>query len=330
MNNENNLNSTVYCINCGKLIIDESRFCDNCGTPVYQNNIMQIGAETTTHSITYDNNTELQSIKTNKNKRKKIIIPIIIILLALVIVAAIIFLIITNVICIKHDWIEATCTSPKQCFYCDKTQGDILEHKWMAATCTKPKTCKTCDKTKGSALGHSSGEWTITKEATLVERGVEDKLCKVCNKSLDSRTTNYKDAKVIGATFNFKDVEFIDWLNQNTSLNVGYTDLKLSGLSEVNTSYRIVDSDGSVGAIIFNHDKNGYIRAIMVYYDDWAKASALAIWIGENIDARFSSNAAVYRIAKNDSYTAANMTVMRIELSYDFEVTVLATSSFLD
>ena len=40
-----------------------------------------------------------------------------------------------------HEWYAATCTSPKTCSLCGKTEGEPLPHTWLDATCTAAKTC---------------------------------------------------------------------------------------------------------------------------------------------------------------------------------------------
>ena len=39
----------------------------------------------------------------------------------------------------EHKWTEATCTEPKKCTECGKTEGEPLGHKWKEATCTEAK-----------------------------------------------------------------------------------------------------------------------------------------------------------------------------------------------
>ena len=56
---------------------------------------------------------------------------------------------------VGHTFSDATCTSPKTCSVCGKTEGNALGHSWSDATCTAPKTCSVCGATEGSALGHS-------------------------------------------------------------------------------------------------------------------------------------------------------------------------------
>ena len=94
-----------------------------------------------------------------------------------------------------HSWADATCTTPKTCRRCRKTEGSALGHTggtatctaraictrsgcnqpygtalghdWAAATCTTPQTCKRsgCGATTGSALGHTGGTATCTEKA---------------------------------------------------------------------------------------------------------------------------------------------------------------------
>ena len=55
---------------------------------------------------------------------------------------------------VVHKWKDATCAAPKTCELCKTTEGGLKNHAYAAATCTAPKTCKNCKATEGSALGH--------------------------------------------------------------------------------------------------------------------------------------------------------------------------------
>lgn len=70
----------------------------------------------------------------------------------------------------EHTWAEATCTEPKTCSECSKTEGEALGHTWVEATCAKPKTCSICSETEGETLAHT---WV---DATCAEA----KHCSVC------------------------------------------------------------------------------------------------------------------------------------------------------
>jgi len=63
----------------------------------------------------------------------------------------------------EHIWSEATCTEPKTCNECGKTEGEASGHTWVEATCAEPKHCSVCGETEGEPLAHT---WV---EATCAE-----------------------------------------------------------------------------------------------------------------------------------------------------------------
>ena len=115
----------------------------------------------------------------------------------------------TEPVC-SHEWIPATCITPKICKTCNKTEGTEANHQWQDATCVAPKTCKTCGKTEGDAVGH---QW---QDATCVA----PKTCKSCGKAegdavghqwQDATCTGPKICKVCGETEGAKaDHQWID------------------------------------------------------------------------------------------------------------------------
>lgn len=72
-----------------------------------------------------------------------------------------------------HIWKDASCTKPKTCVLCGKTQGFARGHSWQSANCEKAKTCIRCAMTEGQPLGH---EW---HEATCLSPGI----CGRCGKT---------------------------------------------------------------------------------------------------------------------------------------------------
>lgn len=80
----------------------------------------------------------------------------------------------------QHTWADATCTAPKTCTQCGKTEGEPLEHQWTDATCTEPPTCILCGETTGEPLGHLVSEWTEETPSTCAEAGTETGLCSRC------------------------------------------------------------------------------------------------------------------------------------------------------
>lgn len=72
---------------------------------------------------------------------------------ALVIVIFCLPMMFPQLFCTHKLWANATCTSPRTCKSCGKTEGEPLGHEWEEATCTVPKTCQRCGKTEGNPLG---------------------------------------------------------------------------------------------------------------------------------------------------------------------------------
>ena len=63
--------------------------------------------------------------------------------------------------CLSHEWVDASCTAPKTCSKCGKTEGEPLGHQWKEATCMEAKNCTLCGLTEGEKLEHTFGEEEI-------------------------------------------------------------------------------------------------------------------------------------------------------------------------
>jgi len=111
---------------------------------------------------------------------------------------------------------EATCTTDgsqkRVCKVCgaEDTQaipapGHKYEKVVIPPTCTGQGctvyTCSVCNDSYGDnyvdALGHSFGEWTVTKDATILENGTRTRTCSVCSKEeteeIDKITVDIED-----------------------------------------------------------------------------------------------------------------------------------------
>lgn len=66
----------------------------------------------------------------------------------------------------KHQWKDATCTTPATCAKCGETAGSPLGHNWKDATCTQLETCSVCGATNGQPLDHQWQEATCTQPKT--------------------------------------------------------------------------------------------------------------------------------------------------------------------
>jgi hypothetical protein len=113
-----------------------------------------------------------------------------------------------------HTWTVATCTAPKTCTVCGETEGTALAHTWVEATCTTPKTCTVCGETEGTALGHTWQDATCTTPKTCTVCGeTEGELaehdlnstgkCNICGKQVGYalNMSNYK--QYLNVTFSF-------------------------------------------------------------------------------------------------------------------------------
>ena len=142
----------MFCRRCGKQIPDDSRFCSYCGSNIYAETIVYYSHP---ENIATRNETKYKSKKTHKH------------IFALVGAVLAFALVLVNCLplhfCVfSHSWKKATCTEPKICTRCGKTEGSALGHSWNEATCTEPKTCTRCGETEGAALGHLWSEQTKT------------------------------------------------------------------------------------------------------------------------------------------------------------------------
>lgn len=109
-----------------------------------------------------------------------------------------------------HEWQNATCTSPKTCRLCGKTEGEALGHDWQAATCTTMQSCRVCGATKGTPLGHKPGAWDETIDILHASQHRE-RMCTVCGtvlRSYDQPLTSF----IQNDLFLFSPQEFLDRL----------------------------------------------------------------------------------------------------------------------
>ena len=91
--------------------------------------------------------------------------------------------------CMKHQWIEADCVTPRTCANCGETEGEPLGHTWMEPDCVTPRTCSVCGETEGQPLGHEPGSWRIAQLDPLALTETEEQICSRCGEVIDTRET---------------------------------------------------------------------------------------------------------------------------------------------
>lgn len=93
----------------------------------------------------------------------------------------------------ESDWIvatEPTCTTAGlkilSCEKCGEQTRIIpaIGHNWINASCTTPKTCDNCNAIDGNALGHSYAS-KVDKEPTCTQEGKEIYTYPICNDSYE-------------------------------------------------------------------------------------------------------------------------------------------------
>ncbi len=75
---------------------------------------------------------------------------------------------------IGHDWVDATCTTPKTCSRCGKTTGSNLGHRWVEGDCFTKTTCSVCGTTRGDFIHNYSG-WVYNEDDQS-----ECRVCTIC------------------------------------------------------------------------------------------------------------------------------------------------------
>ena len=324
--NHSNLAGQIICPNCGCVLSSETTFCGNCGMSL-QAAVVQPSAPV---------QQELQPV--SKKGSKKAIMWIVIVFFILLICCGTFFVLTsTHIICINHEWQDATCTSPQQCEFCEETQGNANGHQFKEATCTEPKRCEACKETDGEALGHQWVEATCTKEKhcskcnettgellehtkvteveqqpTLIKTGTEKTKCSSCGIVLDETVIPKKDPAVDGQSFNFVGLELVDYFNEKTDLSVDRNSLEV--VNEKCTTYSIT-LEGEEGLLILGHGNNGTLGnvcAVMVYFENSNQSLAVVTWLGSKVDPSYSISAAASKLLYGQTYITANTTSMNL------------------
>lgn len=94
--------------------------------------------------------------------------------------------------------------------YCGviKMPGFLCQHEWQPATCTTPKTCRACGKTEGAPLDHTLGEWTDTIDI-LHAKQYRERSCTVCGavveKDEENLTSFLKDGEFLFTSEQFQE-----------------------------------------------------------------------------------------------------------------------------
>lgn len=108
----------------------------------------------------------------------------------------------------KHEWAEATCTTPETCVKCGATQGEAKGHEWQEATCTKPETCAACGETQGEAKGHDAA-WAVADTNIIKATRTMKLTCAVCGEVLETKEEDI-ETFIDNKVFLFTAPEFVE------------------------------------------------------------------------------------------------------------------------
>ena len=91
--------------------------------------------------------------------------------------------------------------------------GCCLKHEWKDATCTEPKTCTKCGKTEGEPTGHLHTEWKVDSVSILKAKRALVEICEDCGREIDDKTEDI-DSFIDGDVFLFTAREFVERLQK--------------------------------------------------------------------------------------------------------------------
>lgn len=214
--------------------------------------------------------------------------------IAAVVAAVVIFclpMLFPQMFCTHKLWTNATCTSPRTCKSCGKTEGEPLGHEWEEATCTAPETCQRCGRTKGKPLGHQPGSWT--KEVDYVDAtSKEIRECERCGEVVDTRSKKEITSFVGDGMFSISPEGFIERLNEEFSNLPNHSSMKASyelDDSGIGLELRIKNGSKIAGIGGFFSDSSSQLlfsylgsencfKNIVMYFEssDYAAATAVA------------------------------------------------------
>ncbi len=103
-----------------------------------------------------------------------------------------------------HTWRDATCTKPKTCLACGKTEGIELGHKWEGGDCTTESICVNCGASgsfKHTYSAETCDDIYCDKCGEFIWFGTHDYntdgICKYCGKEDESKYKNDVDYETV-------------------------------------------------------------------------------------------------------------------------------------
>ncbi len=131
---------------------------------------------------------------------------------------------------------------------CTLLTGCFCKHEWQDATCTTPTTCALCGKTEGDALGHMAGDMVTGEIDFEAKTSTSYQNCKICGTSLHSEVTPLTSF-IDGSAFVFTPNQYNDAMNSYFS---GSYTFEIDTLDSGALISMITSASGSItGAIMY-------------------------------------------------------------------------------
>lgn len=156
---------------------------------------------------------------------------------------------------LPHSFTNATCQSPKKCTVCGVTEGELLPHTWAAATCLKPKTCTVCSVTDGDTIPHTPvAEW-VTKSTSYIYAETERvQTCSSCGEAVNREILDIKKLHD-GTLFMISPDDFITRLGNKLDSYSGNVYEALGSSTDNSYACGVIGNGKVACTLLFN--KNG-------------------------------------------------------------------------
>lgn len=233
-----------------------------------------------------------QGPKVSSGPQGKKVVAVTCLMVALLVAIPFVF---SQSLCSHESWSSATCTEPKRCKKCGKTEGSPRGHKWVDATCDEPKKCERCGETEGEALGHDLANWSQVND---YENSVSEEVrkCKRCDEVVETRNEQSITSYVGDGAFTITPAGLIKRLDNAFSEIPGYSSVEVDyDLGDSGHDLDIVMKKGSkkVGVGVFYSDSSTQLS--FSYYSSPNSFKNVLLYLGSDSGITAASTVALIR-----------------------------------
>lgn len=208
-------------------------------------------------------------------------------LVAILLVAVVVAVAAVSQICPHSEWADATCTEPRTCLRCGKTDGEPLGHDWLEATCTLPKRCSRCSETEGFSIGHMPMDWVdegIDYVSGTTRRAC---YCERCGEQLGYDETPFTSSYMEGGVFLFSPYDFSRCMDEHIASydsSLGAAAGELNG----NVAVAITENGSQIAGVMFLDSSEELLGSIKEYRE--RSFSKIVLMLTSDFDAEAMGN----------------------------------------